>query len=581
MLLELRIGNLALAEEVVLRPGPGLSVLTGETGAGKSLIAGALALLAGARAERHQVRSGEEEAWVEAVCDLSGRPDLLQSLRRLGLTPGPDGLMMLRRELRREGRGRVLIDGRLSSLAVLEAAGGLLFAVQSQDQKRELTAPGFARDLLDDVLGLHAERDAVEAALDRHRDLARQLSRRRDEHALAVEQADLWRYQRDELRGAGLREGEEEELAEAIAVKRHARAMLEAAGSAGECLDGGDAAARGLIGRALATLGPVAQHGRRLQLAHDRLEAAAEAVAEAVAELERFLDGADDDHRGLDELQERKALYEELRRKYRADVPALLALADVMDQRLERHSAADHDLADLTAAVAAAAEQLAAACQRLRSARTAGAPRVAAAAEASIRPLALPQLDVLLTVTPWRDAHGDVEVDGQRCRVATHGADEVRLEVRTNPGEAAGEAAAIASGGEAARIHLGLTVLRQQRHRPLIWLFDEVDAGLGMDAATPVARLLCDLARQEQALCITHLPTVAAHGAQHWRVSKRVSGGRTVITLQELDGPARVDEVARQLGGEGWRQGDDAAQTRYARELLAAAEQGGPERGNP
>lgn len=581
MLLELRIGNLALAEEVVLRPGPGLSVLTGETGAGKSLIAGALSLLAGAKAERHLVRSGEEEAWVEAVCDLSDRPDLIQSLRRLGVAPGPDGLLMLRRELRREGRGRVLIDGRLSSLAVLEAAGGLLFAVQSQDQKRELAGPGFAREFLDDVLGLQPAREAVAEALGLHRELERQLARRREEHALAAEQFDLWRYQRDELRAAGLREGEEEELAEAIAVKRHAQAMLDAAGAARQTLDGGDGAARDQIGRALSTLGPVARRSRRLQEAHDRLEVAADAVAEAASELERFLDGADDDHRGLDELEERKALYEELRRKYRADVPALLTLSETLDERLRRHTAADHDLAGLAAAVQEATARLTAACLALRAARVAGAPRVSLAAGESIRPLALPQLEVLLTVSPARDPGGDLELDGQRCRVAAHGADDVCLLVRPNPGEAAGEAAAMASGGEAARIHLGLTVLRQHRHRPLIWLFDEVDAGLGMDAATPVARLLCDLAHQDQALCITHLPTVAAHGAQHWQVTKRVSGGRTVIGLQELDGPARVAELARQLGGEGWRHGDDAAQTRYARELLAAAGQGGTGRGCP
>jgi DNA repair protein RecN (Recombination protein N) len=356
--------------------------------------------------------------------------------------------------------------------------------------------------------------------------------------------------------------------------------MLAAAATARDLLDSDDAAARDLLGRAQSALAAVAAHHRRLQDAHDQLAVAADAVAEAAGELERFLDTVDGDQRGLDELQERKALYEELRRKYRADVPALRALLEVLDQRLERHSASDQDLASLEAAVEAAREELASACLALRDARQAGAARVAAAAEASVRPLALPELDVLLTVTPALDREGDVVVGGHRCRVAAHGADDVRLEVRTNPGEAAGEASSIASGGEAARIHLGLTVLRQHRHRPLVWLFDEVDAGLGMDAATPVARLLGDLASRDQALCITHLPTVAAHGAQHWRVSKRVVEGRTVIVLQELDAAGRIEEMARQLGGEGWRRGDDAAQTRYARELLAAAGQGAQARGS-
>ncbi|MEZ4389387.1 MAG: hypothetical protein R3D98_17725 [Candidatus Krumholzibacteriia bacterium] len=580
MLLELRIGNLALAEDVVLRPGPGLTMLTGETGAGKSLIVGALGLLAGGRAERGQIRSGEDEAWVEAVCDLSARPDLIAAVRKLGVTPGADGLLVLRRELRREGRGRVLIDGRLSSQAVIEELGGLLFAIQSQDQKRELAAGGFARDLLDDVLDLAAAREGVATALQRDRDLAQQLARRREEQAQAVEQLDMWRFQCDELRRANLREDEEAELAEAIAVKRHARAMLEAASAARDLLDTGRTPARDLIGRAQAGLAPHAGRSARLEAAHQQLTVAADAVADASSELERFLDGFGDDPRDLDELQERKALYEELRRKYRRDVPGLLALADTLEERLARHDGADRELDALAAEAAAARGELASACLALHEHRRRGAPRVAADAEATLRPLALPELDVMLTVEPAADPGGEVAIEGVRCRVSQHGADRVGLAVRTNAGEAAGPVADIASGGEAARIHLGLTVLRQTRRRPLIWLFDEVDAGLGMDAATPVALLLRRLAEGSQALCITHLPTVAAHGAQHWRVGKRVVSGRTVIELQELDPAARVQELARQLGGEGWRQGDDAAQTRYARDLLAAAGHGREARGS-
>lgn len=571
MLLELRIANLALAEDVALRPGGGLTVLTGETGAGKSLIAGALALLTGGKADRDLVRSGEDEAWVEAVCDLSDRPDLLADLRRLGLVPGDDGVMVLRREIRREGRGRVLVDGRQSSLGVLQEVGRRLFAIQSQDQKRELAAAGFARDLLDDVLELGALRSRVGQALESFRRAELELATRRQEQALAAEQLDMWRYQRDELQTADLREGEEAELAEAIAVKRHARALLEAAGEARDLLDTGATPARELLGRAEGVLMPHAERSARLAEALQQLTAASELVGEVAGELERFLDGFRDDPRDLDELESRKALYEELQRKYRRDVPGLLALAEGLDQRLERHEASDGDLENLTAEVERQRSDLAAACEELGRRRREGAPRVAAAAEARIRPLALPQLDVVLEVLPTAHDQGEVELDGVRSRVASHGTDHVALKVRTNPGEAAGEAAEIASGGEAARIHLGLTVLRQGREQPLVWLFDEVDAGLGMDAATPVALLLRELAGHTQALCITHLPTVAVHGRQHWRVAKHVDRGRTAIVLETLDQEQRVEEIARQLGGENWRRQDAAAQTDYARQLLAAA----------
>jgi DNA repair protein RecN (Recombination protein N) len=301
------------------------------------------------------------------------------------------------------------------------------------------------------------------------------------------------------------------------------------------------------------------------------LQAAAELIAEAAGNLDRFLDGFQVDPRDLDELEDRKALYEDLQRKHRRNVTELLVLRDQLGERLARQDEAASDLAQLADACEAARDELARVCHRLHAARCAGAAQVAAAAETVIRPLALAQLELAFAIEPQADPDGPIELEGARCRVAAHGADAVRLLVRTNPGEAMGEAGAIASGGEAARIHLGLTVLCRGRQRPLVQLFDEVDAGLGMDAATPVAWLLRDLAEHAQAICITHLPTVAVHARQHWLVTKEVRGGRTVVDLTELQGDQRIDEVARQLGGEGWRRGDAAAQLAYARELLAAA----------
>ncbi len=582
MLLELRIGNLALAEDVTFAPGPGLTVLTGETGAGKSLVAGALGLLLGGRADRERIRRGEEVAWVEAVCDLSARGDLLSEARRLGVAVAGDGLLVLRRELRREGRGRVLINGAVSSLAVLERLGPRLFAVQSQDQQRELAEPGFARELLDAALELGALRAPLAAALEALRRAESELEERRGELAMAREQVDIWRYQRDELAAADLRADEEAELAEAIAIKQHAQALVQTAAAAREALESGQVPARQTLGAAQAALQKHADKSPRLQQALEQVQAAADLAADAAAELDRFLDGFEADPRGLDELQERKALYEELRRKYRREVPELLALRDDLDARLARTGGGEADLERLEAVMRSRRADLAAACEALHAARADGAARVAAAAEEIIRPLALPELRLRFEVTPRRDPDGPVTVAGERCRVAAHGADLVSLTVQTNPGEAAGDVARVASGGEASRIHLGLTVLRRGQQAPLLELYDEVDAGLGMDAATPVALLLRRLARQGQALCITHLPTVAVHGAEHWVVRKGVREGRTALSLQRLEAGQRVEEVARQLGGEGWRQDDAAAQTAYARQLLAAAagsgDPGGPGR---
>ncbi|MDY0110593.1 MAG: hypothetical protein RBT60_11740 [Candidatus Krumholzibacteria bacterium] len=572
MLLELRIGNLALAEDVVLRPGPGLTVLTGETGAGKSLIAGALELLTGGRADRGLVRLGEDVAWVEAVCDLSGRADLQQDLARVGVRCyAEDGLLVMRREIRREGRGRVLFNGEISSLAVLERVGDRLFTIQSQHQQQDLRSPHFARELLDTVLELGDRRDRAARALASFQSAQAELNRRRQENELALQQFEIWRDHFTELDGAALRPDEEKELAEAIAVKRHARAMQDAAGSALSRLVEGEAPVRESLGAAAAALTAHAERSQRLAAALQSLQVAGDLTADAASELERFLDSFQVDPRGLAELEARKALYESLRRKHRRDVTGLLALRQELAGLLARQEQAGRDLDTLTVSLQAARDELATACLALHDARREGALAVAAAAETAIRPLALPTLELAFQVDRQFDPEGQIELDGRRCRAAAHGADDVRLLVRTNPGENVGEVAAIASGGEAARIYLGLTLLAKRAQRPLVRLFDEVDAGLGMDAATPVAWLLRDLARGVQAICITHLPTVSVHGGQHWRVTKRVLDGRTTVSLAPVTGNDRVQEVARQLGGEGWQRGDAAAQIHYARDLLAAA----------
>jgi DNA repair protein RecN (Recombination protein N) len=569
MLLELRIGNLALAADVAVTLHPGLTALTGETGAGKSMIAGALALLAGDKGDRELVRSGEDLAWVEGVFDLSHRPDLITAVARLGVNVGDDAVLVLRREIRREGRGRVLINGLVSSLALLERLGPLLLAVQSQDQQRELARPGFARDFLDQLLGLGELREQVGVTLAAFREAQRELRQREEEDDLAREQTDLWRYQYDELTAASLREDEEDGLVERIAEKRHAHDLQSAAAAALARLEDGPAAVRDGLGGAVSALAAQAGRSPRLAGARDGLATAAELVAEAAHALEGFLDQLDLDPRGLDELEARKALYEDLRRKYHRDIGGLLALQATLAQRLERQGNAQRELAALAAEIDAARQAVAAAALELRARRRLGGPGLAEAAQDLIRPLALPSLELEFAILPHKEP-GEIEVDGESCRIDPHGADRVELLARTNPGESRGEVAAVASGGERSRIHLGLTVMRQgESGGPLVRLYDEVDAGLGMDAAPPIAHLLRRLARGGQVLCITHLPTLAVHADWHLVVTKRVEEGRTSLQLGELAPEPRIREIARLLGGEGFGGDDPAVQLAYARELLA------------
>jgi DNA repair protein RecN (Recombination protein N) len=570
MLSELRLGSLALVDELRIPLDSGLTVLTGETGAGKSLVAGALALLCGRKAAKDLVRQGEECAWIEGVFDLDGAPRQRDRLARLGIRVASDGILVLRREIRREGRNRVLINGLVSSLALLEEAGSLLLAVQSQDQARELADPTFARRLLDDQLPDPGIRNAVAECWDRYRDLAAELETRQQEEALAREQLDLWSYQHEELSAARLREGEEQELGESLVLKRHASRLQEAAAAALQRVAEGPYAARDQLREALAALQPLASKSRRLVEVVDQLASAAESLGEANRLLDGFLDQLELDPAGLEDMEARLALYQELQRKYRRDTRGLIALKELLADRLARQEAAAGDLVALQARLEDARAQLAAATLDLHAARTEAAADLAEHAAGLIRPLALPDLELSCRVTLREDAQGPLEIAGRRCAAGPLGADDVALLIRPNLGENWGLAGAIASGGERSRIYLGLTLLKQAAAEPPLQLFDEVDAGLGMDAAGPVARLLRRLAAAGQVVIITHLPTMAVHGHAHLQVSKRVVGGRTLLDVRSLPEEERVAEVARLLGGEGYGGDDREAQRAYARELLSA-----------
>ncbi|MBK7702717.1 MAG: hypothetical protein IPI34_07370 [bacterium] len=570
MLVSLRISQFGLVDDLVLAVAPGLTMLTGETGAGKSMIAGALSVLTGAPVPKDLVREGEDEAYVEGVFDLAERPRTLGRLREAGVLPGADGILVIRRELRRAGRNRVLINGILSSLQVLDQIGPWLISVQSQDQQRDLERSGHARDLLDELGGGLAQRAAVRSAWAAWQQAATQLADRRRDVAAGREQLVLWRYQRDELETAGLRQGEEAEIAESLTVARHAAELQSAAAAAHEAVTDEERGAQARLARAARELERQAGRSSRLAGALENLRNAEDLAGEAARVLERFLDGFDAGPEDLEALESRAQLYQDLQRKYRCDVTELNDLLVRLRERVSRQEAADDDLAGLESALDEAGRTLARACSELRRLRRGAAPGLARAAEDLIRPLALPDLALEFRVTPRLDPDGPLQIDGAPCRLQTDGADDVELFVRTNPGEKAAPVAAIASGGEKSRIHLGLTVLRRRDEEPPLLLFDEVDAGLGMDNALPVAGLLRRLAAGAQVVCITHLPTMAVHGGVHWLAKKGRVGTRTLLEVGVLDPAARVDEIARLLGGAGVKGGAET-QRSYARDLLREA----------
>jgi len=566
MLLELRIHDLGLVEDLVLPVSRGLTVLTGETGAGKSMLAGAIAALGGREVDKGLVRTGAGEARVEGVFDLSDRPDIAGAVARTGAPLAEDGLLVVRREIRREGRNRVLLNGLTTSLAVLRQIGPLLVSVQSQDQQRELERPGFFRDLLDELGDALPLRREVADAWQRWRESEQELAAAREELALARQQLDLWRYQYEELSGAALDPGEEGRLRERIALKRDAVNVAETLAAVWDRLGGEEAAVSGLVGGAADLLERIAAQSPRLQAIAGLLRDAEARLQEAVLELDRLRESWDADPTGLDELEERLALYQELQRKYRRDTTQLLALTEELARKLERYRDSDAELARLEREREEAATVLCEAALRLRRRRQEASGRVAARLQETLRPLALPHLELRFEVTPEEATGNEGLVVGDvACRIARHGADRVDLLVGMNPGEAPGPAGRIASGGERSRLLLGITAERTERVAPVLQLFDEIDAGVGMDTAPAIGELLRRLAGDGQVICITHLATLAVRGDRHWCARKTTRRGRTVLRIVPVDGEERVREVARLLGGE---EGGDATLA-HARRLLA------------
>lgn len=569
MLRQLRVANLALVDDLVISFEGGLTMLTGETGAGKSLIAGALNLLAGGKGDKRLIREGEDLAIVEGVFDLADRSEDLKAFADAGLRIGSDGLLVMRRELKREGRGRVLINGLISSLSIFERLGPRLLSIQSQDQQRILARPSFAGQFLDRSTHLESELERMSASFFQYRALQKKIADRTAEQDFADQQLEMWEFQWRELHDAGLSLEEDASLREQLAFGRNLRSLQEATASGLQDLCDGEGNARLFLARTLKALEPLAGGSDRLSNILLLIKDAENLITEAGIDLQRFSDTVSIEPGQLDQLESRQHLYSQLQRKFSRGVEGLLELQETLFQRIERQRNAVSDIEDLKAELQIILTEVTQAAADLRLKRAKGAPKLAQKAEKLIRPLALPELGLEFRLEADTNAEGEIELEGQWCRVTESGADKVTLMARTNTGEAWNSVGAVASGGEKSRIFLGLSVMEAESGFIPLQLFDEIDAGLGMDNAVPVARLLHRLSRRGQILCITHLPTVAALGESHLRVHKAVSQGRTTVSVEPLEGAARVQELARLLGGESGAGENRDAQVAYARQLLA------------
>ncbi len=553
MLEELRIRNFAIIDNLELTLGPGLVVFTGETGAGKSIIVDAVMLLLGGRAESIVVRAGADRAVLEGIFRLE--PAVQAAVQALlepeGLWDTPD-TVVLGREIRRNGRNLARINGRTVNLGLLRAVGNLLVDIHGQAEHLSLFRVREHIRLLDRFAGLEDALAAYQTTYRRLQRTRRRLETLRQHEADAARRADFLAFQIQEIENAGLDPEEETRLTAERERLAHAETLAEHARQAIFLLDEGNAdipAITDLFGQVAHALETIAQTDRE----QADLAAAAADVAETLADLTRrlrdYAETLEFDPRRLGAVEERLALIADLKRKYGASIPEILAYAERARTELETITHAEEQIAALEAEIAALESDLAARALALSQQRQQAARKLAAGVETELQDLHMAGARFAVDLRRRPDPHGLPIHDQERVAYDDRGIDKVEFLLAPNPGEGFKPLAKIASGGESSRLMLALKrVLALADPTPTL-IFDEIDQGIGGRIGAVVGRKLHDLARHHQVLVITHLPQLAAYGDAHHRVAKNVRNGRTATTVTPLKGEARVRELAQMLGG--------------------------------
>jgi len=556
MLLGLVIRDIVLIERLDLAFSPGLTVLTGETGAGKSILLDALGLALGARAEAGLLRAGAAQASVTAEFELPKRHRLRALFEEQGLAVEDN--LLLRRQLGPDGRSRAFLNDQPIGVGLLRQIGDCLVEIVGQFEQHGLLDPATHGEMLD----AHGGHDApgVAAAWRQWQEARQARSAAEAEIAAARRDEEFLRHAADELGGLGPQPGEEASLAEQRSLMLNRSKLVEAIQAALDELSG-DSGAEQRMNQARRRIDRIADKAQgRLDPATSALDRAQAEVADVVEQLNRLARDLDADPRRLEKIEDRLYALRDLARKHNVPVDELAALHERIEAQLARLDDRSGALAKLTKAEAEARQAYLAAAEALSQARKKTAGKLDKAVMAELPPLKLDKATFSTVVERLEEAQW-----------GPTGLDRVAFEVATNPGSAPGPIARIASGGELARFLLALkVVLAAQGSAPTL-VFDEVDSGIGGATAAAVGERLARLARTRQLLVVTHSPQVAAQGQHHWRVEKSAGKAGSLTRAGELDAPARREEIARMLSGATVSEEARAAADRLLGARLAAS----------
>ena len=559
MLTDLRIKNLALVDDLAIQFGPGYNAVTGETGAGKSIVIGALGLVLGERADRTLLRDSSEQCSVEAIIDVSSLGnDFHNHLDENGIEPCEEGQLLLKRSFSASGINRQFVNGSPTVLRVLASVGEWLVDIHGPHDHQSLLKSFRQLEILDAYGGLETDRKVFTAKVDERTALESKKAELIVDEDAYERELDLLRYQVNEIETAQLNPDEEGELEQAFQRSNNAARLAELAAETKAILNGAEPSAQDLIANAGRTLQEMSELDAEAEALLEQQSQLNEQFAELANAMEDYAERLNLDPEQMRQVEERYNLVQTLKRKYGNTLIAVIEFGEKAADRLAKLESRDEELAKLREKIGKLDQTIQALGQALSESRKQVAPKLVEEAERQLNDLGFLQsrFDVEI-VDPS-------ELGQSPTPISRSGFDQIEFLFAPNPGEPFKPLKSIASSGEMARVMLALkTVLASQDSIPIL-VFDEVDANVGGETAAVVGQKMRQIGAKRQVLCITHLAPVAATGAAHYLVEKEVSQGRTITNVLPLSEQGRVDELTRMLGG-----GGDAAR-QHAEELLKA-----------
>ena len=556
MLVELHIQNFALVEDLRIEIGAGFDVLTGETGAGKSIIVDALSTALGERTGTEVIRTGAEKCVVEAVFDISGCPSVVQATIDYGFE-AEDNTLIVSREIARSGRSQARVNGRAATASVLREITSRLVDVHGQHEHQSLLSVPLHLEILDSWIGENASalRTQVEALHGELCVVRNERDRLRTDERERARLLDLYKFQSDEIDAAQLLDDEEESLATEKNRLANAERLSSGASEVYEALVGNEAGVVDGLGQAAGIAEKLERLDPSASSLVELLNAAFVSAQEAGTFARGYLGEIETNPARLEHVDERLELIRVLKRKYGDSIVEVLNYGAELADKIDGLANADERSIELLGRISELESELTSACSELTELRKQASSEFQMRVESELSELAMDKTTFAVSIEP--------------SEPGPKGADAVEFLISPNPGEPVKPLARIASGGEMSRIMLALKTVMARSEVPTL-VFDEIDTGIGGRTAIVLGDKLASLAKKCQVVCVTHLPQIASRANTHYSVSKAVENGRTCVRLDKLEGEARVAELARMLGAD---ETSDAA-TQHAREMLSFASPG-------